>query len=183
MPTGTSVPFQQDWGAVNVGRGTIKKTAAPKTARALDLAKASGKVATEKRCVRAHVADWQVGMQCVLWLVAERRLALHAPLDEDLFSHLGSRHQLYIYLIFILFICIIAFAIFGNCSRNANDRYILPIIIITTNADMVPAATNRRIPEASCQHASWNRRTMSDPSPRWTNRCQRPSCKLAWPRR
>mmetsp|Transcript_28226 Transcript_28226/g.79272 ORF Transcript_28226/g.79272 Transcript_28226/m.79272 type:complete len:174 (-) Transcript_28226:1438-1959(-) len=49
MPTGTSVPFQQDWGAVNVGRGTIKKTAAPKTARALDLAKASGKVATEKR--------------------------------------------------------------------------------------------------------------------------------------
>lgn len=47
MPTGTSVPHQQDWGSVNVGRGTVASK--PKTARGIDLAKASGKLTTEKR--------------------------------------------------------------------------------------------------------------------------------------
>eukprot|EP00934_Nitzschia_sp_Nitz4_P007463 Nitzschia sp. Nitz4//scaffold252_size28738//8658//9275//NITZ4_008095-RA/size28738-augustus-gene-0.7-mRNA-1//-1//CDS//3329544263//7453//frame0 len=47
MPTGTSVPFQQDWGAVNVGRGGASSK--PKTARAIDHAKATGSLATEKR--------------------------------------------------------------------------------------------------------------------------------------
>mmetsp|Transcript_51980 Transcript_51980/g.149841 ORF Transcript_51980/g.149841 Transcript_51980/m.149841 type:complete len:180 (-) Transcript_51980:210-749(-) len=48
MPTGTSVPFQQDWGSVNVGRGAVGNSK-PKTARGIDAAKAAGKIATEKR--------------------------------------------------------------------------------------------------------------------------------------
>mmetsp|Transcript_24538 Transcript_24538/g.37327 ORF Transcript_24538/g.37327 Transcript_24538/m.37327 type:complete len:175 (-) Transcript_24538:193-717(-) len=47
MPTGTNVPVTQDWGAVNVGRGALN--AKPKTSRAVDAARASGKLATEKR--------------------------------------------------------------------------------------------------------------------------------------
>jgi hypothetical protein len=50
MPQGMNVPLTQDWGTVNVGRasGVMQK---PKTARGIDAAKASGKLATEKRCV------------------------------------------------------------------------------------------------------------------------------------
>lgn len=48
MPTGTSVPFQQDWGSVNVGRGS-GVTKKPTTARGISLAKSQGKLATEKR--------------------------------------------------------------------------------------------------------------------------------------
>jgi hypothetical protein len=48
MPTGTNVAFQQDWGTVNVGKGTGGSTK-PKTARGIELAKASGKLVTEKR--------------------------------------------------------------------------------------------------------------------------------------
>jgi hypothetical protein len=48
MPTGTSVAFQQDWGTVNVGSGSGGSTK-PKTARGIDLAKASGNLVTEKR--------------------------------------------------------------------------------------------------------------------------------------
>jgi hypothetical protein len=47
MPTGTSVPVTQDWGTVNVGRGG--GTSKPKTARGIDIAKATGLIATEKR--------------------------------------------------------------------------------------------------------------------------------------
>ena len=47
MPTGTNVPYSQDWGSVNVGRGSVNSK--PKGARAVDAAKASGKIATEKR--------------------------------------------------------------------------------------------------------------------------------------
>lgn len=50
MPTGTSLPVSQDWAPVNAGKGSLgNKNAVPKTARALDAAKASGLVATEKR--------------------------------------------------------------------------------------------------------------------------------------
>ncbi len=49
MPTGTSVPFQQDWGAVNAGRGSVGGSSKPKTARGIDDAKAAGTIATEKR--------------------------------------------------------------------------------------------------------------------------------------
>jgi hypothetical protein len=47
MPTGTNVAHTQDWGAVNVGRGTVASK--PKTARGIDLAKATGSMVTEKR--------------------------------------------------------------------------------------------------------------------------------------
>mmetsp|Transcript_18550 Transcript_18550/g.29896 ORF Transcript_18550/g.29896 Transcript_18550/m.29896 type:complete len:178 (-) Transcript_18550:187-720(-) len=47
MPTGTNVPVTQDWGTVNVGRGTVGSK--PKTARGIDMAKATGAMATEKR--------------------------------------------------------------------------------------------------------------------------------------
>ena len=47
MPTGTNVPHTQDWGSVNVGRGTVKSK--PKTARGIDIAKATGSMVTEKR--------------------------------------------------------------------------------------------------------------------------------------
>lgn len=50
MPTGTNIPTGQDWGAVNVGRAAIGgKLKKPTTARAIDLAKASGAIVTEKR--------------------------------------------------------------------------------------------------------------------------------------
>ena len=49
MPTGTNVPVTQDWGAVNVGQGTLNKSTKPKTARGIDMAKATGAVVTEKR--------------------------------------------------------------------------------------------------------------------------------------
>ena len=49
MPTGTSVPFQQDWGSVNVGRGSLAGSTKPKTARDVDAAKAAGILSTEKR--------------------------------------------------------------------------------------------------------------------------------------
>lgn len=49
MPTGTSVPFQQDWGSVNVGRGSSGANKKPTTARGISLAKSQGKLATEKR--------------------------------------------------------------------------------------------------------------------------------------
>lgn len=43
-------PTGQDWGAVNVGRGTLGgKSAVPKTARGIDMAKAAGVVSTEKK--------------------------------------------------------------------------------------------------------------------------------------
>lgn len=48
MPTGTNVPFTQDWGTVNVGRGG-NSYSRPKTARGIDAAKKAGKMATEKR--------------------------------------------------------------------------------------------------------------------------------------
>ena len=50
MPTGTSVPISQDWGSVNVGRGTLTRSnAVPKSAREIDAAKAAGKIATAKK--------------------------------------------------------------------------------------------------------------------------------------
>ena len=49
MPTGMNQQHVQDWGTVNVGRGSLNKTTIPKTARGIDAAKASGKIATEKR--------------------------------------------------------------------------------------------------------------------------------------
>jgi hypothetical protein len=49
MPVGTNIPHTQDWGTVNVGRATIGHTQKPKTARDIDLAKASGAISTEKR--------------------------------------------------------------------------------------------------------------------------------------
>jgi len=51
MPTGTNVPVTQDWGTVNIGRGSVNRVQKPKTARGITLAKASGKLTTEKRCV------------------------------------------------------------------------------------------------------------------------------------
>jgi hypothetical protein len=48
MPTGTNMPVTQDWGTVNVGRGG-STTSKPKTARGIDMAKASGALTTEKR--------------------------------------------------------------------------------------------------------------------------------------
>lgn len=49
MPTGTSVPIQQDWGTVNVGRGSLAGSTKPKNARDVDAAKAAGTLTTEKR--------------------------------------------------------------------------------------------------------------------------------------
>ena len=49
MPTGTNVQHVQDWGSVNVGRGSLSANAVPKTQRGIDAAKAAGKLATEKR--------------------------------------------------------------------------------------------------------------------------------------
>jgi hypothetical protein len=49
MPTGTNMAHTQDWGTVNVGRGAIGGSQKPKTARGIDLAKASGALTTEKR--------------------------------------------------------------------------------------------------------------------------------------
>jgi Multiprotein bridging factor 1 len=49
MPTGTSIPFSQDFDSVNVGRGAGAGSTKPKTARAVDAAKASGLISTEKR--------------------------------------------------------------------------------------------------------------------------------------
>jgi len=48
MPTGTNVPFTQDWGTVNVGSGSGGSTK-PTTARGIEAAKAAGKLTTEKR--------------------------------------------------------------------------------------------------------------------------------------
>lgn len=48
MPTGTNVPITQDWGAVNVGKGSAYKK--PTTAHGVDYAKQTGMMATEKRC-------------------------------------------------------------------------------------------------------------------------------------
>lgn len=39
----------QDWGAVNVGKGSGSRIAVPKTARAITAAKAQGKLVTEKK--------------------------------------------------------------------------------------------------------------------------------------
>mmetsp|Transcript_14073 Transcript_14073/g.20262 ORF Transcript_14073/g.20262 Transcript_14073/m.20262 type:complete len:176 (+) Transcript_14073:83-610(+) len=39
----------QDWGAVNVGKGSMNRTAVPKTARAITQAKASGLISTQKK--------------------------------------------------------------------------------------------------------------------------------------
>jgi hypothetical protein len=51
MPTGTNEQHTQDWDAVNVGKSGGNWAQKPKTARGIDQAKASGKLATEKRCV------------------------------------------------------------------------------------------------------------------------------------
>lgn len=47
MPTGMNMPVTQDWGTVNVGRGSLNNK--PQTQRDIDNAKAAGKLATEKR--------------------------------------------------------------------------------------------------------------------------------------
>jgi len=47
MPA-TNVPTGQDWGSLNVGRGTLKK-GAPKTAAGISAAKKAGLMTTEKR--------------------------------------------------------------------------------------------------------------------------------------
>ena len=52
MPQAYNPGSGQDWGAVNVGKGTLTgKSAVPKTARGLDMAKAAGLVSTEKKYV------------------------------------------------------------------------------------------------------------------------------------
>jgi hypothetical protein len=54
-------PSGQDWDAVNVGKGSLAgKKAVPKTARGVDMAKAAGIVATEKRYVCVCVGPWPV---------------------------------------------------------------------------------------------------------------------------
>ena len=50
MPN-VSLPTGQDWDAVNVGRSGAGRTKAPKTAREITAAKATGAITTEKRCV------------------------------------------------------------------------------------------------------------------------------------
>ncbi|CAB9528175.1 Multiprotein-bridging factor [Seminavis robusta] len=50
MPQQFNPGSGQDWGAVNVGKGTLgAKSSKPKTARGIDMAKAAGLVATEKK--------------------------------------------------------------------------------------------------------------------------------------
>jgi putative transcription factor len=69
MPQGMNVPLTQDWGTVNVGRasGVMQK---PKTARGIDAAKASGKLATEKRCVAYCYMScaWKISL---FWILAD----------------------------------------------------------------------------------------------------------------
>ena len=43
------MPHVQDWGSVNVGRGSLNKASVPKTQRGIDAAKAAGKIKTETR--------------------------------------------------------------------------------------------------------------------------------------
>ena len=49
MPQNFNPGSGQDWGTVNVGRGTLGGSSKPKTARGIDMAKAAGLVSTEKK--------------------------------------------------------------------------------------------------------------------------------------
>eukprot|EP00586_Coscinodiscus_wailesii_P006879 CAMPEP_0172488798 /NCGR_PEP_ID=MMETSP1066-20121228/18526_1 /TAXON_ID=671091 /ORGANISM="Coscinodiscus wailesii, Strain CCMP2513" /LENGTH=161 /DNA_ID=CAMNT_0013256261 /DNA_START=180 /DNA_END=662 /DNA_ORIENTATION=- len=74
----------QDWGSVNVGSGSIRKKAVPKTAAGIDAAKKAGLIATERRYGAGGNSSAHSGANINARKLEESEDLKHSKVDKSL---------------------------------------------------------------------------------------------------